>query len=325
MHASSIALVAVAALGCCGTVAALGASDAPEYSRPAATRPPLGSIELVAKVPLPGAPTGLAVGRTRVGVSVSLEGVALFRRADASLARHIHTNGAATSIETDGSRFWVADLFNDRVLKLDEAGSVLGEFRVGGLPGGIALTGSDAWVLGLQEPSITLADRWSELPTAHLTFARDDLWPGAIASGPHGVWLATGHKTSVTLVDPDRYVTRGKVELWGVNRLAATTDGVWAGRQGPGPELAYVDGATLSVRPVDLPGTASVTSIDAGSILAIAMRGAVLGLDPRTGAVRARAELDAECELTYIAVNGNDVWAVDATHNELLRFRVRLP
>ncbi len=291
----------------------------------AATRPAVRSIELVAKVSLPGPPTGLAVGRTRVGVSLALEGIALFRRDDASLARRIRIDGAATSIETDGSNFWVADLFHDRVLKLDDTGSMRGEFRVGALPGGIALTRSDVWVLGLQEPSITLADRWTELPTVHLTFDRDELWPGAIATGPHGVWLATGHKTSLTLVDPDRHVTRGKIELWGVDRLAATTDGVWVGRQGPGAELAHVDGATLAVRPVDVPGRARVTAIDAESTLVVAVRGALLALDRETGALRARREIDPECELTHVAVAGSEIWAVDAARNELLRFRVGSP
>lgn len=325
MRASSIAFVAVAALGCCGTVAAFGGRDVFESSRSVATPSPVGSIELVTTIPLPGPPTGLAVGRTRVGVSLALEGIALYRRDDASLARHIPIDGAATSIETDGSRFWFADLFHDRVLKLDEAGSVLGEFRVGGLPGGIALTRSDVWVLGLEEPSITLADRLTELPTVHLTFARDELWPGAIATGPHGVWLSTGHKTSLTLVDPDRHSTRGKIELWGVERLSATTDGVWAGRQGPAVELAHIDGATLAVRPVDVPGRVRVTAIDAGSSLAVAVRGALLSLDPRTGAIQARGTTDPDCELSHVEVDGDDLWAVDATHNELLRFRVRVP
>lgn len=324
MHASSIAFVAVAALGCCGTVAALGVSHEAERSV-TARQQPLASIELVATVPLPGPPTGLAVGRTHVGVSLALEGVAFLRRVDASLARRIRTDGAATSIETDGSRFWVADLFHDRVLRLDEAGSVLGQFRVGGLPGGIALTRSDVWVLGLEEPSITLADRWTELPTVHLTFGRDELWPGAIAVGPHGVWLSTGHKTSVTLVDPDRHLTCGKVGLRGVNRLAATSRGVWAARQGRGPELVRIDGSTLAVQPVDLPGEARVTAIDAGAILAVAVRGAVLGLDPRTGALRARADIDPDRELSHIAADGDEIWAVDATRNQLLRFEVRLP
>jgi hypothetical protein len=324
MHASSIALVAVAALGCCGTVAALGVSD--EGTGPAAARhQSLGSIELVATVPLPGPPTGLAVGHTRVGVSLALEGVALFRRDDASLARRIRTDGAATSIETDGSRFWVADLFHDRVLKLDEAGSVLGKFRVGGLPGGIALTRSDVWVLGLEESSVTLADRRTQLPTVHLTFGRDELWPGAIAVGPHGVWLSTGHKTSVTLVDPDRYVTRGKVELRGVDRLAATSSGVWAARQGRDSELVHMDGSTLAAYPVDLPGEARVTAIDAGATLAVAVGGAVLVLDPRTGALRARIEIDPDRELSHVAADGDEIWALDAARNELLRFRVRLP
>lgn len=318
-----MALAAVAALGCFGTMTALGLPAATEGQRPRTTgRLTVESIELVAKTPLAGPPTGLAVGRTRVGVSLALEGVVILRRDDARIARRIGIDGASTSIHTDGRRFWVADLLHDRVLELDEVGSVLDEFRVGRLPGGIALTRSDVWVLGLEEPSITLADRWSRLPTVHMTFGAGELWPGAIASGTHGIWLATGHKTAVTLMDPDRYVARGTVELRGVDRLSATASGAWAARQGSGPELTRIDGSTLALHPVDLPGAADVTAIDAGPVLAVAVRGALLGLDPQTGELRARGEIDPDLELTHIAVDGDRVWAVDATHNQLLRFRI---
>ena len=323
---SAIAFVAAAALGCCVTVAALCVPDTAESRRSLATgAPAVGSIELVATTPLPGQPTGLAVSRTQVGVSLALDGVTFVRRDDASRSRRIRIDGAATSIHTDGSRFWVADMLHDRVLKLDEAGSVLGEFRVGGLPGGIALTRSDVWVLGLEEPSITLADRRNQLPVVHLSFGAGELWPRAIASGPHGVWISTGHRAAVTLMDAEGYVTRGKVAVRGVDRLTTTPQGVWAARQGPGPELARIDGSTLRVQTRDLPGQLRVTAIDAGSILAVAVRGAVLGLDPKTGVRRARAVIDADCELTHVAVDGDDIWAVDATHNELLRFHLRLP
>ena len=325
-HLSAVAFVAIAALGCCGTVVAFGIPDTAE-SRPslATGAPAVGSIELVATTPLSGPPTGLAVGRTQVGISLALDGVTFVRRDDASRSRRIRIDGAATSIHTDGSRFWVADILHDRVLKLDEAGSVLGEFRVGGLPGGIALTRSDVWVLGLQEPSITLADRRDQLPAVHLSFGAGELWPRAIASGPHGVWVSTGHRTAVTLMDAEGYLTRGRVAVRGVDLLTTTPQGVWAARQGPGPELARIDGSTLGVQTRDLPGQLRVTAIDAGSILAVAVRGAVLGLDPKTGAGQARAAIDADRELTHIAVDGDDIWAVDATRNELLRFHLRLP
>ena len=63
--------------------------------------------------------------------------------------------------------------------------------------------------------------------------------------------------------------------------------------------------------------------MDAGSILAVAVRGAMLALDPRSGALRARGTVAPGRELTHVVVDGDRIWAVDATRNELLRFRIR--
>ena len=230
--ALQVVLVAVAALGFASGVVGFGLrgssveapGDATVQGRRTVVTPrvPVRSIELVATVPLPGPPTGLAVGRTRVGVSMALDGLMLLRRDDAHLARRLRVDGIATSIVADGRGFWFADLMHDRAVRVAEDGSVAERFRVGGLPGGIVLTRSDVWVLGIEQPSITIADRRNGLPVVHLTFRAGDLWPGAIAYGPHGVWLVTGHKTAVTLMDPDLLVSRGRIPLRGARLLAAT-------------------------------------------------------------------------------------------------------
>lgn len=333
--ALQVVLVAVAALGFASAVIGLGlrgggvearagtpAEDRPRLGTP---RTPVRSIELVATVPLPGPPTGLAVGQTRVGVSLALDGLVLLRRDDAHLARRIRFDGIATSIVADARGFWFADLMHDRAVRVAEDGSVAERVRVGGLPGGIVLTRSDVWVLGVEQPSITIADRWSGLPVVHLTFRAGDLWPGAIASGPHGVWLVTGHQSSLTLMDPDLLVTRGRIPLRGGRLLTATAHGVWVAPREPGAELVRVDGASLTAQPVQLPGRSLVTAMHAGSVLAVAVHGAVLGLDPRSGALRARGAVAPGRELTHVVVDGDRIWAVDATRNELLRFRIRSP
>ena len=331
--ALQVLLAAVAALGFASGVVGFGLGgssvEAPgdgtvRGRRTVATpRVPVRSIELVATVPLPGPPTGLAVGRTHVGVSMALDGLLLLRRDDAQLARRIRFDGIATSVVADGRGFWFADLMHDRAIRVAEDGSVADRVRVGGLPGGIVLTRSDVWVLGVEQPSITIADRHSGLPVVHLTFRAGDLWPGAIAYGPHGVWLVTGHKTAVTLMDPDLLVTRGRVPLRGARLLAATAHGVWAARQGSGAELIRIEGTSLAAHLVPLPQRSLVTAMDAGSILAVAVRGAMLALDPRSGALRARGQVARGRELTHVVVDGDRIWAVDATRNELLRFRIR--
>ena len=331
--ALQVVLVAVAALGFASAVIGLGlggsgvrpGGDVTVHDRQAVVTPraPVRSIELVARVPLPGPPTGLAVGRTRVGVSMALKGLMLLRRDDAHLARRLRFDGIATSIVPDGRGFWFADLMHDRAVRVAEDGSVDPRFRVGGLPGGIVLTRSDVWVLGIEQPSVTIGDRRNGLPVVHLTFHPGDLWPGAITYGPHGVWLVTGHKTAVTLMDPELLVTRGRIQLRGGRLLAATPQGVWVARHGPGAELVRVDGASLAAHPVRLPRQSLVTAMDAGSILAVAVRGGILALDPRSGALRARGPVAPGRELTHVVVDGDRIWAVDASHNELLRFRVR--
>ena len=331
--ALQVVVVAVAALGFASgvvgfglrgsSVQASGDASAQDRRTLATPRAPVRSIELVATVPLPGPPTGLAVGRTRVGVSMALDGLMLLRRDDAHLARRLRFDGIATSIVADSRGFWFADLMHDRAVRVAEDGSVTERVRVGGLPGGIVLTRSDVWVLGIEQPSITIADRRNGLPVVHLTFRAGDLWPGAIAYGPHGVWLVTGHKTAVTLMDPELLVSRGRIPLPGASLLAATPDGVWAARRGLGAELIRIEGASLATHLVQLPHRSLVTAMDAGSILAVAVRGAILALDPRSGALRARGRVASRRELTHVAVDGDRIWAVDATRNELLRFRVR--
>ena len=326
MHVRPALLLAVAALGFVGALAvgvragALEAVDSPR-ARPA----PVASIQLLSSIPLPGPPTGLAVGRTRVAVAVALAGVVLVRKTDSSVADRLSFDGAATTVAAGDNRFWVTDLFHDRVLELDEAGVVQRRIPVGGLPGGIALTRTDVWVLGLETPSITVSDRDGELPPLHLTFGAGELWPGAIAAGPHGVWVSTGHRTGVTLIDDDTPpLVRGRVALWGVERLVSTATGAWAARRGSGAELVRIDGTTLGLHPVDLPGRMAVTAMGAEDArLVVAVDGALLSLDATTGATRARTAVSSERELAQVAVDGRTVWAIDAAHHELLRFRIQ--
>ena len=123
-------------------------------------------------------------------------------------------------------------------------------------------------------------------------------------------------------MDPELLVSRGRIPLRGARLLAATVHGVWAARQGPGAELARIEGTSLATDLVELPGRSRVTAMDAGSILAVAVRGAILALDPRSGALRAQGPVAPGRELTHVVVDGDRIWAVDATHNELLRFRI---
>ena len=333
--ALQVVLVAVAALGFASAVIGVGQrgggvearADAPAEGRPTIGTPrtPVRSIELVATVPLPGPPTGLAVGQTRVGVSLALEGVVLLRRDDAQLARRVRFDGIITSITAGARGFWFADLMHERAVRIAEDGSVDRRFRVGGLPGGMILTRSDVWVLGVGEPSVTIGDRRDGLPVVHLTFPAGELWPRGIASGPHGVWLVTGHQSSLTLMDPDLLTLRGRIPLRGARLLAANPHGVWVARQGPGAGLIRVDGASLSTHPVRLPREGLITAMDAGPLLAVAVRGAVLGLDPRSASLRALGTISPERELTHVVVDGDRIWAVDATRNDLLLFRIGPP
>jgi hypothetical protein len=324
MPTSYLALLTVAVLGCAGAVVGFGtgAGEVQGSSVLGAQRS-VRSIGLVSTTSLPGPPTGLAIGRRRVAVSVALEGVLLVRRDDGRTANRVPVDGAAVSIRAYGGRFWFADLFHDRVLELDEAGTVHHEFPVGPLPGGIAVSGSDVWVLGLEEPSITVEDRWHELPPLRMLLAPDELWPGGIEAGTHGVWVVTGRLSEVTLFDSDLQVQLGTARVSRVQVLAAAPTGAWVGRRGGGPELARIDGTTFDVELVDLPGNAPVTALGSGAVLAAARRGTVLLLDPTTGAIRARGVVPPDREIVHIAVDGNEVWAVDAAREELLRFRVQ--
>lgn len=319
-----LALLAVSALACAATVGTSRLVDARANSLPPsrAQAAPVAGLELVSTLSLPGPPVGLAVGRARVAVSTALAGVVLVRRSDGRIAGRVGVDGAATSIAADGRRFWVVDLFRGRAMQLDEGGTLVDEFTVGDLPAGIALSRGGVWVLELADAQITVADRYRLLAPVRLQFEHDELWPGAIASGSDGIWLATGHRTSVILMDPEQFIVMGRAVVPGVSLLAATTGGVWAAGHGAGPELVRVDGATFATAPVDLPGTEAVTALAGGVSLAVATRGVINVLDPETGEVRARGHVEPTRELVQLAFDGGDLWALDAASEELLRFRV---
>jgi hypothetical protein len=74
---------------------------------------------------------------------------------------------------------------------------------------------------------------------------------------------------------------------------------------------------------VDLPGEEPVTALSGGDSLHVAVPGALLELDGRTGAASDRVRISRDYRITALALVGRDLWAADDAGGALLRFRLR--
>ena len=98
---------------------------------------------------------------------------------------------------------WAVDVSGDRLLEIDRRHQRVGRaVRVDGLPTGVAAAGGRLWVMGQEFASVTVIDARSLERVAVLRFAPSELWPAGIIAGPRGIWLITGWRDELSLIDP---------------------------------------------------------------------------------------------------------------------------
>ena len=247
-------------------------------------------------------------------------------RVDARSGRivaRIPTGGAVIAALADGN-VWAVDVAEDRLLEIDSRhGRVERETRVDGLPIGAAATPGRLWVVAQEHGSVTVVDARSLTPVAVLRFAAAELVPAAIVAAGRGVWLITNWGREVSMIDPETLEVVAHVATPSIDALAASAGMIWARRLSEGPGgLVRIDPRRLLAHVVEPAEGAPITALVGGESLYVAVPGALLQLDPRTGETINRAPVSRRYRLTALAPVGRDLWAADDTSGALLRFRL---
>ena len=135
--------------------------------------------------------------------------------------------------------------------------------------------------------------------SAVLRFAAADLVPAAIVVAGRGVWLITNWGREVSMIDPETLEVVAHVATPSIDALAASAGLIWARRSPDGPAgLVRIDPRLLRANVVEPSGGAPITALVGGESLYVAVPGAVLQLDPRTGET-----VDAKARLAQLSPN----------------------
>ena len=239
------------------------------------------------------------------------------------IVARIRTGGAVIAALADGN-VWAVDVADDRLLEIDSRhGRVGRETRVDGLPIGAAATPGRLWVIAQEHGSVTVVDSRSLTSLTVLRFAAAELVPAAIVAAGRGVWLITNWGREVSMIDPETLEVVAHVATPRIDALAASAGLIWARRSPDGPAgLVRIDPRLLRAHVVEPAGGTPITALVGGDSLYVAVPGALLELDPRTGVTVNRAPVSRRLRLTALAPVGRDLWAADDASGALLRFRL---
>ena len=318
MRSISAALVVVAAV-------ALTMRAVPGREAPARGAAPVAVLEPVASIPLGVIPSAFVATPTELWASAGIEGVIRVDPHSGHVRARIPTGGAVIATLAGGG-VWAVDVADDRLLEIDRAQNrVTRELRVSGLPTGVAATKGRLWVVGQEYASVNVVDAGSLTPLTVLRFEAAELWPAGIVAGPRGIWLITGWRSEASLIDPETLAVVARVRVPHVDSLAACADSIWAARSAAGSGLVRIDPWRLAADVVDLPQDEPVTALACDDALHVAVPGALLELDSRTGVTLARRPISRQYRVSALASIGRDLWAADEASGALLRFRLGLP
>ncbi len=315
------ALAVGAALVATGAVQVALGRDARARATTALSIP--ASLAPVTAVGLDVIPTDLVATRNAVWATVGTQGVIRVDSRSGRIVARIPTGGAVIAALADVN-VWAVDVAEDRLLEIDARhGRVERETRVDGLPVGAAAVSGRLWVIGQEHGSVTVVDARSLTPIAVLRFAAAELVPAAIVAAGRGVWLITNWGREVSMIDPETLEVVAHVATPSIDALAVSTGLIWARRSPEGPAgLVRIDPRRLRARVVEPAGGAPITALVGGEDLYVAVPGAILELDSRTGETVKRTRVSRRYRLTALAPVGRDLWAADDTSGALLRFRL---
>jgi hypothetical protein len=313
------ALVVVAAM-------TLAAAVIPAREAPARGEDVVPMLEPVTTIPLGVIPSAFVATPTELWATAGIEGVIRIDSQTGDIRARIDTGGAVIAALAEEG-VWAVDVANDRLLEIDRSSNrVRREVRVSGLPTGMAAVAGRLWVIGQEYASVTVLDARTLRSVAVLRFASSELWPAGIVAGPRGIWLITGWRSETSLIDPETLAVVVRVRVPHVDSLAACADSIWAARSADaGSGLVRIDPWRLAADVFDLSGHEPVSALTCDEALHVAVPGALLELDPRTGVTLASRPISRHYRVTALASVGRDLWAADEASGALLRFRLGPP
>lgn len=315
------ALAVGAALAATGAVHAALGRDAQARAITALSSP--APLEPMTAIGLDVIPSDLVATRTDVWATVGVDGVIRVDSRSGRIVARIPTGGTVIAALADG-HVWAVDVADDRLLEIDSRHDRVGrQTRVDGLPIGAAATSGRLWVIAQEHGSVTVVDARSLRSVAVLQFAAAELVPAAIVAAGRGIWLITNWGRKVSMIDPKTLEVVADVATPSVDSLAASAGLIWARRSAEGPAgLVRIDPRRLRAHVVEPAGAAPITALVGGESLYVAVPGAILQLDSRTGETIKRTRVSRRYRLTALAPVGQDLWAADDTSGALLRFRL---
>jgi hypothetical protein len=280
-------------------------------------------LDPVASIPLGVIPISIAATPEEVWVTAGGAGVIRVDARTGVVVARIRTGGAVIAALAQRA-LWAVDVSNDLLVEIDRGQQrVARETAVDGLPTAVAAAAGRLWAVGQQRASVTVVDAYSLRRVGVLGFEPAELWPGAIVSGPRGIWLLTGWRGEVTLIDAKTLAVVARVPTPSVDALATAGGSVWASRVAEnGAGLVRIDPWSLAVIVVDLHEPDPVTALTGAASLYVAVPGALLELDAVTGETIARTRISRRYRITALASAGRELWAADETSGALLRFRL---
>jgi DNA-binding beta-propeller fold protein YncE len=148
-----------------------------------------GANRVVHTVPLPHAPTGLAVtpdGRTVWLAATKDRTLRSFDTGTGNPGEPLKLGLVPDQVAVGDGAVWVTSSRGDAVLRIDPATSKAKEIRVGNGPSGIAFGADRVWVVNSQDGTVSTIDPQSnEVGTLRLGFR-----PTAVAVDQRAVWVA---------------------------------------------------------------------------------------------------------------------------------------
>ena len=104
--------------------------------------------------------------------------------------------------------------------------------RVGPLPSAVSVGHRLVWVASQVDSTVAGIDPRNGQVVKLARFARGELWPGALAVGPFGVWVVTAGGNEVSVFDPGTMTFRQRLAVPGARTLATAGREAWVGVAG---------------------------------------------------------------------------------------------
>jgi streptogramin lyase len=278
---------------------------------------PPAPLRVVAAVDLDGAPTGMVAADGDVWAALGVDGVV---RIDAESNAVVgRMERPLFALASGFGSVWGLDVFEDVLVRIDpRTNRVVQEIRVGHLPTGVAVGFGSVWVANQVDATISRIAPETGRVTATISLGNDELWPGAIAAGPGGLWLVAGAGNELVRIDPRASRVAQRLPAPGARTLAAAHGALWVGFANS-QTLLRVDREAMWVERLRGPKADGYGPRLAGSggALWVCVPGMVLRGSPKGGP---SATLPKRNFVSALVAAG-DVWVADQTASRVLRLR----